>query len=116
LCPTNNYSNYDISGDDEDVHPEIYCHGELDSNEDNEGTDENLILDINNLYSNGDRHKLKANDWLGTQVKHHKIHVMILGIKIMIMLSIDNRMCRFLFTWEFILFSQQLPISIFGPL
>jgi hypothetical protein len=59
LCPTNNY---DISGDDEDVHPEIRCHGELDSSEDNEGTYENSILDISNLDSDGDRHKLEAND------------------------------------------------------
>jgi hypothetical protein len=62
LCPTNNYSNYDILGDDEDVHPKIHCHGELDSREDNEGTNENSILDTNDSNSDGDHHGLEAND------------------------------------------------------
>ncbi len=62
LVPINNYFNYDILDDDEDVHQEIRCHGELDSNADNEGTYENSILNISNSNSNDDHHILKADD------------------------------------------------------
>lgn len=62
ISSTNNYCNYDISGDDEDVHPKMYCHGELDSNEDNEGTNENSILDTSDSNLDGDHHGLKVND------------------------------------------------------
>jgi hypothetical protein len=44
------------------VHPKIHCHGELDSREDNEGTNENSILDTNDSNSDGDHHGLEAND------------------------------------------------------